>query len=334
MNEAFGARGVFTVRTVALAALVGCAGATPASDSADFPSVSHQENSPHAPNVEQAARPRGCGVEPSLEDLKSFEAAGVQLEFRTCVERVSSKLNGAQLGYLHSAGQTFPLGFGLEDTVRANCLTAPAKLGNFFRDAGVCSGVAQAMLALRCVRGGAAPSGCGFLDAVREYFHSSEDAEWWSIEGDALPVGVTTNRHGQRVPLEFASVVTFLDYLAAHVDPGPYDPKHTTEMDAGEVEPHLSPGTITFWDVNWAKPLKATRGQVLRELAARRGPTFTALTQLGWVYGAGAPQISRLEFRGQGDLRVALPERYDLTFERRDGSYVLVEVRQLMQSDL
>jgi len=284
---------------------------------------------PRVPGVQEHEEP-SCGTEPSPQTYEQLRQPAAADAVRSCGKRVEPEIH---LLLLREGTQVFPLGFGLEEAVERYCLAVDAPLRQLFRRAGVCSNTAMAMIVLRCVRDQSAEN-CRTDSAISSYYRSPANREWRFLEGDELPPGVSTTRHGQRISSDYRSISEFLDCLADHADPRPYDPRRSAEMAPALLHPYLS-DSVKFIDVNWPASTVITESDVDRQLRERKGLAFLALTQLGWVYRKAAPQMSYLEMLPEkSGVRVTLPERYVLLFERQDEGYRLKELRQLMHSDL
>ena len=133
-------------------------------------------------------------------------------------------------------------------------------------------------------------------------------------------------------PAEYQRTVEFLEYLkrqqpATVNGPDGFDISKGRLPVVDRVLSYVAPDGLTITDVNDRSTHPYTQATLGSALRRRRSRAFTSFVHLGYIYGAGHPQYSRLTYEPiPNGVVVCLAGWYHMTFLRYDSRLQLAKL--------
>jgi len=294
-----------------------------------------------------------CNARPQRTPLGSADVDGIvsrvdRVQFEramvACRDLVIPGLKPVQVNllrvgsFVEDSRPNVPIGYGLEQTVRDQCLTDEAPLRTHFATVGICAQQEMAGVVLASMRMHLLSKESGPVNALKSHLRSPEWVRWSGLLGDELPSGTMLDRHGQGVPSEYSSAMDLLEYLASrNTYLGVYLESRTGEYDPSKIVSHLSPKGVRIKDVNGPSEEHFTRDRIVQQLLGRRGRAFSMLSWVGYRYASRGPQHSQLAIGADGEnliVKLDGTQGLRLTFVLQDSGYQLTQIEQMVEADL
>jgi len=138
------------------------------------------------------------------------------------------------------------------------------------------------------------------------------------------------------IPPEFQPTADFLDYLKpAKEAVGGFNANVAPRWDIDRLLSFMSGGGLTVSDLNRnGGKLRAVSPKEIRgAVVSRKGPTFSKLAHLGYIYAQPYKQYSELHFQpmADGGVAVHMADWYQITFARQADALKVTRIDYLMR---
>jgi hypothetical protein len=138
------------------------------------------------------------------------------------------------------------------------------------------------------------------------------------------------------IPPEYRTTAEFLEYLKPAREPASgFEASVAPRWDIDRLLSFIASDGFTATDLNrnGGKPRRVSIKEIRSAVASRKGPTFSTLAHLGYIYGQPYKQYSELHFQpmAAGGVVVKLADWYQITFARQADALKVTRIDYLMR---